>query len=172
MSISRVQGNQANSPNSTSTSLAVTLSSGITQGNLVVAAVACGNNATTITGPSGWTQAIINQPAGANALIETSIWYMVVPSGHAGETSWTWNFASAHSLFICIEEWSSTTGWMANPVDQTVQGDTSGSPTQSTTPASGTTSATLEAVELWIGSIAYKGSAQSESSITSGWTKD
>jgi hypothetical protein len=172
MSISLVQSNQANSPNSTSTTQAVTLGSGITQGNLVVAAVACGNNATTITGPSGWTQAIINQPAGASALIETSIWYMVVTGGHAGETSWTWTFASAHSLFVCIEEWSSTTGWMASPVDQTVQGDTAGSPTTSTTPASGTTSTTLEAVELWIGSIAYKGSAQSETSITSGWTKD
>lgn len=172
MSISLVQSNQSNSPNSTSTSLAVTLGSGITQGNLVVAAVACGNNATTITGPSGWTQSVINQPAGANALIEASLWYMVVPSGHAGETSWTWNFSAAHSLFICIEEWSSTTGWMASPVDQAVQGDTAGSPTQSTTPSSGTTGTTLEAVELWVGSIAYKGSAQSESSITSGWTKD
>lgn len=172
MTITRVQGNQANSPNSTSTSLAVTLSSGITQGNLVVAAVACGNNATSITGPSGWTQAVINQPAGANALIETSIWYMVVPAGHAGETSWTWTFGSAHSLFICIEEWSSTTGWMNSPVDQTVQGDTSGSPTQSTTPSSGTTSTTLEATELCIASIAYKGSAQSETSLTSGWTSD
>lgn len=171
MSISRVQGNEVNSGGSV-TSQAVTLSSGITQGNLAVASVACGSNVTTITGPSGWTQAVINQPAGSNATIETSIWSMVVPAGHAGETSWTWNFSASHSVYICIEEWNSTTGWMASPVDQTVQGDTSGSPTTSTTPSSGTTSTTLEATELWIASIAYKGSAQSESSITSGWTKD
>ena len=77
MSIARVQGNQVNSSSSV-TSQTITLPSGITLGNLVVACVATGNNATTFTGPSGWTQAVVNMPAGDSATIETSIWYMVV----------------------------------------------------------------------------------------------
>lgn len=171
MTITRVQGNQVNSAG-TGTSQAVTLGSGITQGNLVVAAVACGSNNTTITGPSGWTQGPFNQPAGSNATIETNIWYMVVSAGHAGETSWTWTFGASHTMYICIEEWSATNGWQASVVDKTANGDTVGSPVQATTIDSGTTASTTQASELWVAALAYKGSAQSESSITSGWTKD
>jgi hypothetical protein len=169
--ITRIQGNSVNS-SGTGTSQSITLGSGILQGNLVVAAVACGSNNTTITGPSGWTQATINQPAGASATIETSIWYMVVPSGHAGETSWTWTFSASHSMYICIEEWSVNNGWQTSPVDKTANGDTSGSPTTSTTIQSGTTATTTQASELWIASLAYKNSAQTESSVTAGWTSD
>lgn len=171
MSISRVQGNSVNSAG-TVTSQAITLSTGITQGNFVVATVATGNNATTFTGPSGWTQVVINQPAGSSATIETSIWYLVVSAGQAGQTSWTWTLSASHTAYICIEEWSSTSGWLASPLDQTAQGDTSGTPTTSTTIQSGATATTAQASELWIASLAYKNSAQSESSITSGWTKD
>jgi hypothetical protein len=171
MTITRVQGNQVNSAG-TGTSQAVTLGSGITLGNLVVAAVACGSNNTTITGPSGWTQATINQPAGASATIETSIWYLIVDAGHAGQTSFTFSFSSSHSMYICISEWSATNGWQASPVDKTANGDTSGSPTTSTTIVSGTTAATTQASELWIASLTYKNSAQTETGITAGWTKD
>jgi hypothetical protein len=171
MTITRVQGNQVNSAG-TGTSQAVTLGSGITLGNLVVAAVACGSNNTTITGPSGWTQATINQPAGASATIETSIWYLIVDAGHAGQTSFTFTFSSSHSMYICISEWSATNGWQASPVDKTANGDTSGSPTTSTTIVSGTAAATTQASELWIASLTYKNSAQTETGITAGWTKD
>jgi hypothetical protein len=171
MTITRVQGNSVNSSGSVS-SQAVTLPSGVTLGNLIVASVATGSNNTTFTGPSGWTQAVINQPAGASATIETSIWYLVVAAGQVGQTSFTWTLSASHSAYICISEWSSTTGWQASPVDVAVVGDTAGSPTTATTIVSGTTSATAQASELWIASLAYKGSAQSETSITSGWTKD
>lgn len=173
MSITRVQGNSINSSTAV-TSQAVTLPSGVTAGNLVVASVACGSNNTTITGPSGWTQATINQPAGSSATIETSIWWAIVGAGGvtAGQTSWTWTFSAAHTVYICIEEWSSSYGWPSSPVDASANGDTAGTPTQSTTITSGTTSTTAQAEELWIASLAYKGSAQSETSITSGWTKD
>jgi hypothetical protein len=75
-------------------------------------------------------------------------------------------------MYICIEEWSATNGWQASPADQTATGNTSGSPTTSTTILSGTTATTTQAEELWIASLAYKNSAQSETGITSGWTKD
>src|SRR5216684_990447 len=171
MSITRVQGNQVNSTGIV-TSQAGTLGSGVAQGNLLIASVATGNNATTITGPSGWTQVTINQPAGTNATIETSIWYLIVDSGHAGGTSWTWTLSASHTVYICIEEWNATGGWPANPVDVSANGDTVGTPVTTTTIDSGTTATTAQAEELWVASLAYKSSAQSESSITAGWTKD
>jgi hypothetical protein len=137
----------------------------------VVATVACGGNDTTFSGPSGWTQATFNQPAGS-ATIETSIWYLIVDAGRAGQTSWTWTIGVSHSMYICIEEWTATNGWQVSVVDKTANGNTSGSPTTSTTIQSGTTATTTQAEELWIASLAYKGSAQSETSITTGWTKD
>ena len=172
MTITPVQGNQVNSSVSV-TSQAITLGAGVTQGNLLVASVTVGSNTTSITGPSGgWTQAIINNPAGSNALVDTSIWWTVVSAGQAGQTSWTWTFGASHTVYMCIKEWSSTNGWPASPMDQTAQGDTAGTPVQATTIVSGTTSTTTQASELWIASLAYKGTAQTESSITSGWTKD
>jgi hypothetical protein len=171
MSITRIQGNQVNSSGSV-TSKAVTLPSGIKKGNLVVAAVGCGNNATTITGPAGWTLVTINQPAGANATIEDSIWFLVVADAQVGQTSWTWTLSASHTMYIRIQESHSDNGWPVNPVDVFANGDTVGSPVQATTISSGTTATTAQTEELWIAALAYKGSAQSESSITAGWTKD
>lgn len=171
VNITRVQGNSVNSAAAT-TSQAVTLGAGITLGNLVVASVASGDNATSITGPSGWTQAVINQPNGASATIETSIWYLLVDAGHAGQTSFTWTFGASHTVYICIEEWNASRGWQTPVLDKTAQGNTAASPTTSTTPSSGTTATTTQANELWVASLAYKGSAQTETSITAGWTKD
>src|SRR5216683_6678021 len=124
MSITRVQGNSVSSTGIV-TSQAVTLGSGVTQGNLLIAAVATGNNATTLTGPSGWTQVpgALNQPAGSNATIETGFWFLVVDAGHAGGTSWTWTLSASHTAYICIEEWNATGGWPANPVDVVALGD-------------------------------------------------
>lgn len=171
MGITRVQGNSVNS-GSLVTSQTVTLGGGIKKGNLVVASVAVGNNTTTISGPTGWTEVTYNQPNGSSATIATSIWYLVVSSSQAGQTSWTWSLNHAHSMYICISEWNATNGWPANPVDVSANGDTIGSPVQATSIASGTTGTTAQAEELWIGSLAYKGSAQSESGVTAGWTSD
>lgn len=171
MGIVRVQGNAVNS-GSLVTSLTVTLSGGIKKGNLVVASVATGNNTTTISGPTGWSEVTFNQPNGSNATISTSIWYLVVSSSQAGQTSWTWSLNHSHSMYICISEWNAANGWPANPVDLFANGDTIGSPVQATSIVSGTTGTTAQAEELWIGSLAYKGSAQSESGVTAGWTSD
>src|SRR5258707_15423795 len=125
MSITRVQGNSVNSTGTT-TSQAVTLGAGVTQGNLLVAAVATGNNATTLTGPTGWTQGTINQPAGSTATIETSIWNLVVAAANAGHTSWTWTLSASHTVYICIEERNATLGCPSNPVDVSANGATVG----------------------------------------------
>src|SRR5690348_7793153 len=108
MSKTLVQSNSAQS-NVTENSHAVTLPAGITRGNLVVASVGVGNNTATITGPTGWTQATINQPAGANATIESSLWWTVVSAAQQGQTSWTWSISgSPHTFYIGIEEWNSS----------------------------------------------------------------
>ena len=172
MAITRRQGNTAASSGSVTTQ-AVTLPSGVLQGNLLVCAVAIGNNATTITAPdASWTQSVLNQPAGSNATIEAGIWYLVVDAAHAGQTSWTWTGSVAHSMFLCISEWSATNGWPSNPLDVSASGDTIATPVAATSIASGTTATTTQAEELWIASLAYKSTAQTESSITSGWTRD
>jgi len=172
MSITLVQKNSVNSSGSV-TSQAITLPTGVTQGNLLVLSIACGNNATTFTPPdASWTQAAFNQPAGSNATIETSIWYLVVDATHAGATFWTWTLSASHTVYIGIEEWNATNGWPASPLDKTALGDTAGTPVQATTITSGTTATTTQGEELWIASLAYKGSVQSESGITAGWTKD
>jgi hypothetical protein len=171
MTITRVQGHAVTS--AAATSLAGTLTTGVTSGNLLVAAVSCGSNTTTFTGPTGWTQATINQPSGVSDTQETSIWWAIVGSGglSAGSTSWTWTLSASHNPYICIEEWNSTTGWVASPVDKTANGET-GTPATATTVVSGTTATTAQASELWVASLMYAGGAQTESSITSGWTKD
>lgn len=172
MAITRVQGNSVNSGSLVS-SQTVTLLSGVKRGNLLVATVADGNNATTISGPdANWSQATINQPNGSNATIETSIWWTVVSAAQAGQTSWTWSLNHQHSMYIAISEWNATNGWPANPLDVFANGDTVGSPVQATSIVSGTTGTTAQAEELWIGSLAYKGSAQTETGVTSGWTSD
>src|SRR5258707_12890458 len=30
--------------------------------------------------------------------------YLIVDSGHAGGTSWTWTLSASHTVYICIEE--------------------------------------------------------------------
>src|SRR5258708_10741938 len=177
MSISRIQGNKTNTSTS-GTSFTITLPSGLTAPlggaqSLVVIAITVGSNTTTLTPPDGsWQMATHNQPAGSNALVDASIWYLVVDGAHAGQTSWTWTLSASHTSYVCIEEWNATNGWPVNPVDVSANGDTVGSPVQATTITSATTATTAQAEELWVASLAYKGSAQSESSITAGWTKD
>lgn len=171
MTISRVQG-QATNPTGYNTRWTGSVANGVAQGNLVVAHVTVGNNATTITGPTGWSLATQNQPAGSNATIETSIWWTVVSASQAGQKQWVWTLNQSHTVYIEIVEFNSTNGWPTNPLDKVASGDTVGSPVQATTISSGTTAATSQASEVACAVLAYKNSAQSESSITAGWTRD
>lgn len=172
VAVTSVQSNVV-SPSGVATTMTITLTSGIIQGNLVVACVACGNNADTITPPdASWQQAVINQPSGSSATIEAAVFYLLVDGSHAGQTSWTFSFSASHTNYITIREWNSSTGWQARPVDQTAQGDT-GTPAAGTTVQSGTTAATSAAVELAVAAMAYKltsSAGLTESGYTSGWT--
>src|SRR6266568_645438 len=172
MAITRVQG-LASSTGSNVTSFASTLTSGIKQNNLIIAAVATGNNTATFIPPdAGWKLAAFNQPAGASATIGTAIWYLVVDSQHAGQTTFTWGLSAAHSVFVCMEEWSATYGWYDAPLDAVALGDTIAVPVAATVIDSGTATPTSQAEELWVAALAYKGTAQAETSVTAGWTSD
>jgi hypothetical protein len=172
MAITRIQGNSVNSAGSV-VSQVVTLPVGIANGNLIVVAVGVGINATTITPPdAAWKQATINLPAGASATIETALFYLVVNSAHTGQTTWTWNFSASHTVYICIEEWNTPYGWYDTPVDQIASGDIATVPVAATIIDSGTTLITTQPEELWVAALAYKGSAQTETNITAGWTRD
>ena len=166
-----VQSNQVNNSSAVS-SQAITLSSGIKLNNLVVACVEVGSNVTTVTAPSGWTQAVINQPAGSNATIQTAIWYLVVGSAQAGQTSWTFNLSAAHTVGITISEWNSSTGWLLpGPLDQVARGDIVAVPATSAWVGSGTTPLTRHNDELWVASLAFKGSDQTLLTVPdSPWT--
>lgn len=168
--ITRVQSNMIASTG-TVTSQAVTLGSGVTNGNLLVASVTSGSNATSVTPPTGWTQASFNQPGGA-ANCETGVWWAIVGSGGvtAGTTSFTFTFGAAHNVYIGIMEWKSATGWQASPVDGTATGNASGATATSLT--TGTTSTTAQGSELWFASLTYSSAPQTESGLTSGFTRD
>src|SRR6266568_4769969 len=172
MAITRVQG-LATSTGSNVTSFTSTITNGIKQGNLIIAAVATGNNTTNFTPPdTSWKLAAFNQPVGGSATIGTAIWYLVVDSQHAGLTTFTWRLSAAHSVFVCMEELSAAYGWYDVPLDMVAFGDTVAAPVAATIIDSGSTTPTSQAVELWVASLAYKGSAQAETSVTAGWTSD
>lgn len=167
MAISLVQSNQ-HSGTGTASTFTATLLSGATLGNLLVVALSNKSNTATITGPARWTQAVIDT-ASANA-VQVSLWWLVVGASDAGATSFTWTMSAAVVNQTTIEEWNSTNGWPVGPVDQTAIGNATGN--GSTTMNAGATATTTAASELWVAAISYTGSAQTESSITAGWTRD
>lgn len=171
MALSQVQKASANSAGSLTSSVTITLSSGVTVGNLLVACLMTGNNSITFTGPTGWAQAVINNPSGG-AAIDSAIWYKIATAGDAGTTSFTFTLNAAHTNAGEIQEWSASNGWQSSVVDQTATGENDASPVQGTVLASGTTAATTQASELWIATVGYKGGQQTFSSTTAGWTLD
>src|SRR5579875_1009420 len=170
MGISLVQSTMAASSGAV-TSQTITLSQGVTAGNLLVATVSTGNASISVTPPSGWSAGPFNQPGGS-ANCESGIWYALVGSGgvSAGTTSFTFTLSAQHNCYIDLSEWSSSTGWPSSPLDQSAVGNTSGS--TGTALTSGTTGTTAQASELWLASFTYDGAAQTESGLTSGWTRD
>ena len=170
MAITPVQSVKGDSGGSLVSTQSATFSSGVTQGNLLIAAFAVGNNTMTYTTPSGWSVADQNIPGGNNPTASTAIFYILVDATLAGTTTFSFDLSSAHSTVLQLTEWNATNGWQTNPLDVTAQGDTSASPIQSTTISSGTTATTAQASELWIAALAYKSGSQTESGITSGWT--
>ena len=164
MTITRVQSN-ANTANGFTT-VNATLGVGVTQGNLLVACFAYGQLAETVTLPdASWGTAA--DSIGATNEQSAEIYYLLVDAGHAGATSWTFTVTASAKLLVTIAEWSSTTGWAASPVDKSA---TNTSTSTATTIDSGTTATTTQASELWVAALSYAAAAQTESSLTAGWT--
>lgn len=160
---SPVQSGNAGSSSSVS-SLTVTLPSGITAGNLVVACLSVGNSGVTITPPSGFTQA--GPTESLPGALQAQIFCLVTGSGQAGTTSFAFALSSAHSVAVTIREWNADTGWAASPADAT-SGATASS---STTIDAGTTLGTAQASELAVAALAWNSGGETESGLTGGWT--
>lgn len=160
MTITRTQAN--NNRAASTTSVSVTLSSGVTQGNLLVAEFAISATGLTMSAPANWSQA-----TSTSTNQEMALYWIVVSSGLAGTTVFTFSVTSGTpNLSLNVSEWNSTTGWPASPLDK-VANNTNAS---STTVSSGTTATTTQASELWVAGLSYSGGSQTESGLTAGWT--
>jgi len=153
---------------SSGTSNVITMTSGVTNGNLLVATVLNGAAGVTVTAPDGsWTKAISTNFSGGTTTGTEGIWWRLVDAGLAGTTSFTWTLNSAHTFNVYMSEWHATNGWLATPTDQTA----SLAKVLTTTADSGTTSTTTQAEELWLSGVDAGGNA-TFSGLTSGWTQD
>jgi len=161
--LTRVQHNYMPTRGTTATSLTATLSSGVTSGNLLVATITVGTNVGTVTPPSGWQQA--GPTESVTSYLQQQIWYLVVGTG--GATSFVFSWSGSHSFGWTIDEWNSSTGWLASPVDIT-SGNVHSTP--ATGVDCGSPGSTSQAVELWYGVLSWANSGQSLSGVTSGWT--
>jgi hypothetical protein len=159
----RVQHNFMATTSTSATGATATLGTGVTAGNLLVATIVVGTNVT-ITPPSGWAQAGPTETVTSE--LQTQIYYLTVSSG--GATSWAWSWgATAHSFGWTIDEWNSSTGWNASPVDSSAgAAETS----QVTAVNCGSPAATTQASELWYGVLSWANSGQTLSGITASWT--
>jgi hypothetical protein len=145
-----------------------TFGAGVTNGNLLVARVAIASGNQTYNTPTGWTLAA---QANTGTQCCTAIFFTIVGSGNSfgGTTAFAFSWGATHSFGIEIEEWNSSTGWQASPLDKVAS--VNGSVT-STALDSGTTATTTQAVELWVAAWVYKSGVQTITGITSGWTED
>lgn len=164
MSVTIVQKGTA-TPNSTWTSQAVTLASGVTQGNLLVATIGEGSNLATYSPPSGWSTIFSFNDGSASCGV--AMFYLVVGAGQAGQTSWTFTATSAHSASIVILELSAGTAWSATPLDVNTDND-GGTGTALDT---GSTATTAQADEFVVAVFAYHAAVTTVSSYTSGYTQ-
>ncbi|MCX6867421.1 MAG: MBG domain-containing protein, partial [Verrucomicrobia bacterium] len=144
----RVQSATGNTGRYTSSTLSVTLGTTPVSGNSLVAVISTrGTSSSRITSitqtGATWTRA--SQAANSNGTT-TEIWYAPNVSG-AGKTITITQASALRSAAVVMEY----PGVLAvSPVDQT--GNATGS---STAPVTGTTAATVQANELWIGGIGY-----------------
>lgn len=159
----RVQHNFMPTTSTTGTSATATTSSGVTTGNLLVVTVAVGTNVGTVTPPSGWAQA--GPTESVTSELQLQMYYLVVSTG--GGTSFAFSWSGSHSFGWTIDEWNSSTGWAASPVDSSAGGVHT---SQSTAVSCGSPAATVDASELWYGVLAWASSGQTLSGVTSGWT--
>ncbi len=145
-------------------SITLTLPSGITPGNLIVACLVARNAGITVTPPARWAQA--GTGAMLSGTLGAQIFCLVATSADAGLTSFTFGYSSSVGQLGTIREWNSTSGWLAAPVDQV-----SAIPAyNSATVQTGTTGTTAQASELAVAVLAWISDALSESGLTAGYT--
>lgn len=131
-----------------------------TVGNLMVAHYF--TRATTATPPAGWTQAVQSFNATENDSV--NVYYRIVQSGDG--TGYTWGDGTDDEL-VRISEWSSSTGWPANPVDKTA---TTGRTTATSSLSSGTTATTTQADELSIAAVGLRNIVANTPNYTNSFT--
>ncbi len=146
------------------TSITVDLGTGVTLGNLIVVCLTAHEWNLTVTPPSGWSEA--GSGASLSGTLQTQIYYLVVGSAQAGETSFTFRYSASQTEAATIREWYSSTGWKASPVDQTTSATAFGSGTIST----GTSGSTTQGAELAVAALSWGNTGQAESALTSGYT--
>src|SRR5712692_8887835 len=168
--IKLLQSRKSNSGASSVLSKTMTLGSGVTQGNLLIASVMYGGNTSYIYPPSSdWKLAVTDKPAGLNATITTSIYYAVVTPAMAVQTSWTFIIGASFTMAVVMSEFWSYTGWIPSPLDKTARGNTQAIPAVSSGIDSGTTPFTKSKAELWVVCLGYKGAGQAYSLISPGF---
>ena len=164
-----VQANSIASSGSV-TSLAVTLGSGITQGNLLAACFGFNSTATTITPPDGsWAQAGPTEAAGST-FPTGSLWYLAVDAAHAGQTSFTWTISTAHAAMLTIREWNSSAGWASSPLD--AAGGQTTTVAATAMPSGTTSTSTVQASELAVAIFGWHFvTGDTDTGLTAGWTQ-
>jgi hypothetical protein len=164
--VSVVQHN-AVAASGTVTSLAVTLPTGVAQGDLLIVEAGEGSNLAAIGAPSGWSAAY--NALGNNQPVGSATFYDVVTSAQAGQTSWTFTLASAHSFALTILDVHASNGWKATVLDQVTHNDQTSSST--TALSTGTTAATTGSLDFVVADFAIHSGTQSWSGLSSGYTQ-
>lgn len=164
--ISSVQSNTVDNP--ATANPAVTLPTGVTLGNLLIAILSV-NSAATVTPPAGWNLGVLSQPTGSPN-IEAVMFWKVVDAGEAGNTSWTFGLGASHASMVYISEMHNSLGWPVTPLDALISNPAAA--IQTTAMSTGTTPATLTAVEYAIAVVAWRGVSKTFSGVTAGWTNE
>ena len=157
----RVQSATGFSAASTSTSFTVTMTAAPTNGNALIAVISTRGlaaNPITAIASTGATWARVGQSV--NSAGSTSeIWS--APVGASAGTTVTFTTLVGRCSGVVIEY----SGVLANPADQTASGSNTG-----TAAVTGTTAATTQARELWIGGIGFPNSTPTLGTILNSFT--
>lgn len=151
----------------TVTSQAITLPNGVAQGNLLVVNAGEGSNLAAISAPAGWSTAY--NTLGGNQPVGSATFYEVVGAAQAGQKSWTFNLASAHSMTLSVMEVNASNGWQSTVLDKATSNDQT--TTSSTALSTGTTAATTAPPDFVVANFAIHSGAQTYSGLTSGYTR-
>lgn len=144
-----------------SETITVTPTSTPTSGSLLVVSVRWNGITHVITPPAGWTLAV--ETINAH---QQQLWYRIAGAAEPG--SYVWTSTSTGVRNHQFREWSSSTGWVAVPLDKTSSGFTV---TAATSVQPGSTLALAQADELAV-SVCHTQSATSAQAVDSEFTAD